>query len=75
MNELKSTWLIEFFRHSFPTLAAAKSFVRGKFQELDDPNCLVGEEIIHYINHKPKANVIINISSFDRVSFSRVHPL
>lgn len=75
MNEFKSTWQIEFFRHSFPTLAAAKSFVRGKIHELDDTSCLIGEEIIHYVNHKPKAKVLINLSSFDRVSFSRVHLL
>ena len=71
MNEFKSTWQIEFYLHSFPTLAAAKSFVMLNITHLVNHERLNGEKIIHYVDHKPRAEVTIKVLPNRRVSFSR----
>ena len=75
MNEFKSTWQIEFYLHSFPTLAAAKSFVILNITHLVDYERLNGEKIIHYVDRQPRAEVTIKVLPNRRVSFSRVHLL
>ena len=73
MNEYKSSWQIEYFRHSFPSLAAAKTYCRIHAEMDNYPSSLDGEKIIHYVDHKAHAAVTIKVQPNHSISFSRVH--